>query len=473
MRRSLSLALVVFTLAGCRADQAPPTATTLDDGSGMSAIPAGPYTPGSSYFGRNSYIEYIAGNLPVIFAAPHGGTLTPAEIPNRTASACGGEATTVRDANTEELARAIRTAFHDRTGGYPHVIINRLHRQKLDANRPQSDGACGDAEANIAWDEFQDFIDVAKARVTADYGKGWFTDLHGHGHTIQRLELGYMLEGADLRLTNATLDGSGAYEDESSFRLFSEQSTTSFSALLRGNVGLGTLFANAGYPAVPSLQDMQPDVGESYFSGGYNTGVHGCSSGGSICGLQIEHNNAGVRDDATNRANYAAALAKVYETYLAQNFGISLYSTGGEILVDNVNANNDTTRAKFQASASWATNTNNTQKHLEDFALTDGDGPTNDGAAFLFRIASPGSHSVYAWWPSASSRTTSASYRVFALDGGTMLFDGVRNQRTNGGQWNLLGTWNFPQAGWAKVLVSRSLSGPGKLAADAIRIVRH
>ena len=37
------------------------------------AIPTGPYVPGQSYFGRNNYIEYVAGNAPVIYSAPHGG----------------------------------------------------------------------------------------------------------------------------------------------------------------------------------------------------------------------------------------------------------------------------------------------------------------------------------------------------------------------------------------------------------------
>src|SRR5687767_11336325 len=33
---------------------------------------------GTTYFGRNSYVEYIAGNIPLIISAPHGGVETPA-----------------------------------------------------------------------------------------------------------------------------------------------------------------------------------------------------------------------------------------------------------------------------------------------------------------------------------------------------------------------------------------------------------
>ena len=31
------------------------------------------YIPGKSYFGRNNYTEYIAGSLPIIISASHGG----------------------------------------------------------------------------------------------------------------------------------------------------------------------------------------------------------------------------------------------------------------------------------------------------------------------------------------------------------------------------------------------------------------
>ena len=282
-----------------------------------------------------------------------------------------------------------------------------------------------------------------------------------------------MLTSSELRLSDGTLNGNSTYQTKSSFRTFSEQHPMSFAALLRGNTSFGTLIHTAGYPAVPSSQDPAPDEGEGYFSGGYNTGRHGCDGGGNICGVQIEHHYTGVRDNSTNRANYAATLAGVYETYLAQNFGISFASTRGEVVVDNNNANNDTLRAKFSASTNWTTATQNSTKYLQDFKVADGDGPTNDGAAFYFRVSATGTYSVYAWWPQSSNRSTSVSYRVFEVEGGTLFLDTTVNQQTNGGKWNRLGTWTWDVTGWGKVLMSRSLSGAGVMAADGIRVVRH
>lgn len=460
-----------LAIAACADD---PTGVARTSPPQSLVVAPGEYTPGTSYFGDEGYIEYIAGNMPLIFTAPHGGTEEPAGIPERTDASCGLDVATVRDLNTDALVLDIQTAFFNRTGKYPHIVINRLHRNRLDANRPIGEAACGSPQAEEAWRDYHAFIEVAKARILAEHGKGWYTDVHGHGHDIQRLELGYELSATTLRRSDAVLDGTATYENASSFRTFSQASPLSFSELLRGPTALGTLFAAAGYPAVPSQQDPAPDVGESYFSGGYNTDRHACSNGGQICGVQIEANLTGVRNNATSRSNFAVALAAVYGEYLA-NFGITLPApppppVGSALVVDNLNVHNDPARARFAASSSWVSGAN-TQSWATNFQLGQASASaTNDGAEFLFYIAVPGTYTVDAWWPSASGRSPGASYRVFELDGGVRLADLKRDQRANGARWNTLGTFQFTQVGWAKVLMSRSLSEAGSLAADAIRV---
>lgn len=159
---------------------------------GTAPLP-GSVAVGQRFEGTHRYVEYLAGDLPLIFAAPHGGMLSPTEIPARSESRCGAGTVTVRDLNTAELAIAVQQAFLLRTGHAPHVVINRLHRDRMDANRPVAEGACGNGAAEVAWREYHAFVDAAKARVLATRGAGFFTDLHGHGHAIQRLELGYGL----------------------------------------------------------------------------------------------------------------------------------------------------------------------------------------------------------------------------------------------------------------------------------------
>jgi hypothetical protein len=297
-------------------------------------IPPGPYTPGQSYFGRNNYTEYIAGNNPVILSAAHGGNLTPAEIPDRTDAACGGTATTIADLNTRELVIAMQQAIQKRFGTFPHVVINHLHRQKLDANRPINEAACGSSDAGVAWLEFHAFLDAAKATVNAGGGKGWYMDMHGHGHDIQRLEVGYLLSAVQLRQADSALDASAAFEDASSINTVSKDETDeTFSILLRGANSLGALYAANGFPSVPSANDPFPQSGDPYFNGGFSAERHTCGNaagplggqpGGTICGVQIEANMTGVRNSEENRNRFGEVTAAILETYLAAHWGIQL-----------------------------------------------------------------------------------------------------------------------------------------------------
>ena len=60
-----------------------------------------PYIYGNTYFGRNNYITYYPGNLPLIISVSHGGDLTPQEIPDRSYGVL------VTDLNTIELALSL------------------------------------------------------------------------------------------------------------------------------------------------------------------------------------------------------------------------------------------------------------------------------------------------------------------------------------------------------------------------------
>ena len=46
------------------------------------------FIPGNSYFGKDKYIQYIAGNSPIILSAPHGGYLVPSTFPDRNCDGC-------------------------------------------------------------------------------------------------------------------------------------------------------------------------------------------------------------------------------------------------------------------------------------------------------------------------------------------------------------------------------------------------
>lgn len=301
--------------------------------SGSAAAQTAPRTAEQpAVFGKRGYIEYIPGNSPVIISAPHGGDLRPDSIPDRTAEACPGRAILGNDLNTQQLARQIRTSFFERHGRYPHVIINRLARRKLDANREIELAACGAREAEEAFADWHRFIEQAKREVVRSFGRGWYIDLHGHAHPAQRLELGYQLRGQDLDRTDQAMDADPALAARSTVATIARTSGASLSAILRGPQSLGTLYAEQGFAAVPSAKE--PHVsGAAYFAGGYNVRRHGCGveagsaggqPGGPICGMQLESHRVGVRDTPENRKRFGDVTAVVLGEFLRTHYRLDV-----------------------------------------------------------------------------------------------------------------------------------------------------
>jgi len=220
---------------------------------------------GAQFFGADRFIEWIPGDLPIVISAPHGGTVAPWKIRTRSYGLNG------RDENTPELALAISNAFFARFGKRPHVIICHLARKKLDANREILEAAARNPRAERAWREFHGFIDASVADVRRSPGIGFYIDLHGHGHDIPRIELGYLLSGLlelpDSQLTIATVGKSSLWP-------MTEFTGKPFPELVRGKSSLGAHLEAAGYASVPS--PTNPSSGnDPFYSGGYNTERHG------------------------------------------------------------------------------------------------------------------------------------------------------------------------------------------------------
>jgi hypothetical protein len=248
-------------------------------------IPAQQQSEAGVSTGDVSYITYLPGDMPLVISIPHGGYLLPDNIPERPCINCAKN----QDVYTLEIGIGIRETIHSLTGYYPYVIINNLHRTRLDPNRNIEEAAVGNIYAEEAWHHFQDYIDSAAAGVTGKFGKGLYIDLHGHRHQIKRTELGYLLSSEELQLEDDMLD-LGTFVEYSSIRNLVETNSgsLSFSQLIRGPSSLGSMLSGMGYPAVPGPEIPFPGPGEPYFSGGYNTTRHGSSGGGTIDGIQIE-----------------------------------------------------------------------------------------------------------------------------------------------------------------------------------------
>jgi hypothetical protein len=90
----------------------------------------------------------------------------------------------------------------------------------------------------------------------------------------------------------------------------------------------------------------------------------------------------------------------------------------------------------------------------------------DSGATYSYRLQVPeaGAYRVFAWWTQLPTRVTSVPVEVAALSGKETVFV---DQTKGGGQWNLLGTFDFSSAA---VVTIRSV-GPGSTSADAISLL--
>lgn len=295
------------------------------------------FIPGEIYYDSTGYVEYRAGNLPIVMSVPHGGSLMPNSIPDRDCPGC----VYAKDIWTQEIADGMYNEFVTETGCYPHVIINLLHRVKFDANRDIGDAADGNPTVEIAWQSYHDFIDAAEMQIASDYGKGIFLDIHGQSHPIQRIEFGYVLSGSDLRLSDAELDTS-TFIEESSIRSLVGNNIQglSYSQLLRGIESFGTLMDAKGFPSVPSTTDPFPDVGEPYFDGGYNVERHGSKDGISTIDAIMVELNRNIRTNPILRAQLISALQTTTNEYI--NFHYNNQYTGnycGLVGINEINEN--------------------------------------------------------------------------------------------------------------------------------------
>ncbi|MBN1217920.1 MAG: hypothetical protein JXM69_03240, partial [Anaerolineae bacterium] len=93
-------------------------------------------------------------------------------------------------------------------------------------------------------------------------------------------------------------------------------------------------------------------------------------------------------------------------------------------------------------------------------------GTGQDTATWSFTVPKPGNYDVYAWWWEGSWRPSDVPYTInYAGNSTTVRMD----QRINGSQWNLLGTYYFENGG--SVTVSDDVSSGQDIVADAIRLV--
>ena len=275
--------------------------------------------PAAPIFGRNGYIEYDPGDLPIVLSVPHGGTLRPEEIPDRL------HELTDNDWAILAFAQQVGAEIERITGRPPHLIVNHLDRVKLDPNRSEAEATAGNPWSEQAWREYHAFIDQAEKSAVQECGRGHYFDLHSNGQEGFLIQLGFGLTLAQLDQPDKALDrpSVAAY---ASLRRLATTPGISLSRLVRGDLGLGALLKTAGYRVIPSATEPLPTT-DPYFNGGYSIRAHGSQSEGGIDATQVEVSYDLLRDNF--RARLAHALAQAIVDFVDGRYGFRLSGRSG------------------------------------------------------------------------------------------------------------------------------------------------
>ena len=208
-------------------------------------------------------------------------------------------------------------------GYQPYLVISYLKRIKLDQNRDLPEATCSNTAITGIWNNYHLSIDTCINKIIAKYPLALFIDLHGHGHTKERLELGYLLTGSELRSPASIVSSS-----TSLYNLLQQNTSLQITQLLTGSNAFGTLMANNNFPSVPSQQDTAPLVTDLYFDGGYNTQRYCAAANPKVFGWQIESNYTGVRDNQVNRVNFAKVFLQSIMQFYTRNTSMNPASFG-------------------------------------------------------------------------------------------------------------------------------------------------
>lgn len=130
---------------------------------------------------------------------------------------------------------------------------------------------------------------------------------------------------------------------------------------------------------------------------------------------------------------------------------------GGGVTVDNSNAG-------FSVTGTWNTGTSATDKFGADYRFHNTQS-VSEPATWTANLGSTKTYSVSAWWSQGANRSSTAPYVVYHSSGSTTV---SKNQQSNGGSWQLLGSWNM-NAGSNQVRLSCWTTTGFVVIADAVK----
>jgi uncharacterized lipoprotein YddW (UPF0748 family) len=152
---------------------------------------------------------------------------------------------------------------------------------------------------------------------------------------------------------------------------------------------------------------------------------------------------------------------------IAASFVLAFAGVGAhaaELIIDNENANN-TDGAFTILSGNWSSRTS-ASDYLDDYRRTGTSSTVTADVEWRPTIPVPAAYEVAVWFVSATTRPNNAKYVVTHKDGTSTV---TINQTQNGGQWLVIGTFNFDAGTAGRVYLSNQAEIGKTIAADAVR----
>src|SRR5262245_51081767 len=238
---------------------------------------------------RQKLLAVWAGMLPIILSAPHGGRQSIPGVPTRRGAGVN-QFITGRDNNTDELAETIAIALEKRLNARPFLVVARVERKYLDANRP-TESAYESREVKTYYDGYHNALREAHDRVSLEWGRGLLLDIHGQGTEVEAIYRG-------------TGNGKTVVSLIQRFGI----------EALTGPKSIFNQLERMGYRVLPSTTDSHK---EQRYVGGYIVQTYGSHHGRGIDAIQLEigtklRARANLERTGTDLAEAIAVFAQEY-----------------------------------------------------------------------------------------------------------------------------------------------------------------
>lgn len=237
--------------------------------------------------GPDDYVTIEEGTLPLILTAPHDGTVRPEGVPVRQRKDLPAFVT-VRDTRAAPLTLEIAKGIERRLGHKPHVVLMKVSRRYVDANRAAGLAYESDV-GKAAYDAFHGAVRRACEEIADEHGTGLLVDVHG-----QKSERHAIIRG--------TRNGNSMF-------------TASQRLGLDAPRDLSRRLESAGFKMLPP---PSTNARETMFTGGYITTAYGQAPNFAIDAVQLEFGSDLRAKVALERTGNG--VAEALATFLAEHY---------------------------------------------------------------------------------------------------------------------------------------------------------